>query len=143
MNRTFKDATIKRYHYVNHDELRYHLPLFVEVYDWGRRLKTLRGLTPTNSSAKPGRNSPNASGSIRHTTCRDRTSLGLCYFIVHERPNVAPLVEWLRHTGSDVTASANHLALPKLLEPTAGASIGQLSCASILLLSSDDKAFHQ
>jgi len=30
-------------------------------------------LPPTNLSARPGRKSPNASGSIRHTTCRDRT----------------------------------------------------------------------
>ena len=46
MNRTIKDATVKRYHYVSHDELRHHLQLFVEAYNYGRRLKTLRGLTP-------------------------------------------------------------------------------------------------
>jgi transposase InsO family protein len=46
MNRTIKDATVKRYHYASHDELRQHLPLFVEAYNYGRRLKTLRGLTP-------------------------------------------------------------------------------------------------
>ena len=46
MNRTIKDATLKRYHYADHDELRRHLRLFVEAYNYGRRLKTLRGLTP-------------------------------------------------------------------------------------------------
>ncbi|KOX43572.1 integrase [Streptomyces purpurogeneiscleroticus] len=46
MNRTIKDATVKRYHYTGHDELRHHLQLFVDAYNYGRRLKTLRGLTP-------------------------------------------------------------------------------------------------
>jgi hypothetical protein len=46
MNRTIKDATVKRYHYASHDELRQHLHLFVQAYNYGRRLKTLRGLTP-------------------------------------------------------------------------------------------------
>ena len=46
MNRTLKDATVKRYHYGSHDELRHHLQLFVDAYNYGRRLKTLRGLTP-------------------------------------------------------------------------------------------------
>ena len=46
MNCTIKNATIKRYHYVNHDELRQQLQLFVDAYNYGRRLKTLRGLTP-------------------------------------------------------------------------------------------------
>jgi transposase InsO family protein len=46
MNRTLKDATVKRYHYGSHDELRHHLQLFVNAYNYGRRLKTLRGLTP-------------------------------------------------------------------------------------------------
>jgi transposase InsO family protein len=46
MNRTIKDATVKRYHYSSHDELRRHLQLFIDAYNYGRRLKTLRGLTP-------------------------------------------------------------------------------------------------
>ena len=46
MNRTIKDATVKRYHYDSHDQLRTHLHLFVDAYNHGRRLKTLRGLTP-------------------------------------------------------------------------------------------------
>ena len=46
MNRTLKDATVKRYHYDSHDQLRAHLQLFVDAYNHARRLKTLRGLTP-------------------------------------------------------------------------------------------------
>jgi hypothetical protein len=46
MNRTIKDATVRRYHYASHDEPRRHLQLFVGAYNYGRRLKTLRGLTP-------------------------------------------------------------------------------------------------
>jgi transposase InsO family protein len=46
MNRTLEDATVRRYHYGSHDELRRHLQLFLDAYDHARRLKTLRGLTP-------------------------------------------------------------------------------------------------
>ena len=46
MNRTIKDATVKRYHYDSHEQLRQHLQLFIDAYNHGRRLKTLRGLTP-------------------------------------------------------------------------------------------------
>ena len=46
MNRTIKDATVKRYHYDGHDQLRAHLQLFLDAYNHARRLKTLRGLTP-------------------------------------------------------------------------------------------------
>jgi transposase InsO family protein len=46
MNRTIKEATVKRFHYTTHDQLRTHLADFVAAYNFGRRLKTLRGLTP-------------------------------------------------------------------------------------------------
>src|SRR6202049_5109656 len=46
MNRTLKEATVKRYYYETHDQLRSHLADFVSAYNFGRRLKTLRGLTP-------------------------------------------------------------------------------------------------
>jgi transposase InsO family protein len=46
MNRTLKDATVKRFHYATHDQLRTHLADFVAAYNFARRLKTLRGLTP-------------------------------------------------------------------------------------------------
>lgn len=46
MNRTIKEATVQRYHYESHDQLRHHLGDFVAAYNFGRRLKTLKGLTP-------------------------------------------------------------------------------------------------
>jgi transposase InsO family protein len=46
MNRTIKEATVQRYHYDNHEQLRRHLDDFVAAYNFGRRLKTLKGLTP-------------------------------------------------------------------------------------------------
>ena len=46
MNRTIKEATVKRYHYENHDQLRTHLSDFLDAYNYARRLKTLSGLTP-------------------------------------------------------------------------------------------------
>lgn len=46
MNRTLKDATVKRYYYETHDELRTHLNNFVSAYNYTRRLKTLKDLTP-------------------------------------------------------------------------------------------------
>jgi transposase InsO family protein len=46
MNRTIKDATVKRFHYDDHNQLRDHLANFIRAYNFGRRLKTLKGLTP-------------------------------------------------------------------------------------------------
>jgi len=46
MNRTIKEATVKRYHYDSHDQLRQHLQDFIDAYNFARRLKTLKGLTP-------------------------------------------------------------------------------------------------
>ena len=46
MNRTIKEATVKRYFYDTHEQLRVHLRDFVSAYNFARRLKTLRGLTP-------------------------------------------------------------------------------------------------
>ncbi len=46
MNRTIKEATVQRFHSAAHDQRRTHLADFVAAYNVGRRLKTLRGLTP-------------------------------------------------------------------------------------------------
>jgi transposase InsO family protein len=46
MNRTIKQATVQRYHYDTHEQLERHLADFVGAYNFGRRLKTLKGLTP-------------------------------------------------------------------------------------------------
>ena len=46
MNRTIKDATVRRHHYDSHSQLRDHLADFLVAYNFTRRLKTLGGLTP-------------------------------------------------------------------------------------------------
>ena len=46
MNRTLKEATVKRYHYGSHAQLRNHLQTFLDAYNFAKRLKTLKGLTP-------------------------------------------------------------------------------------------------
>ena len=55
MNRTIKDATVKRHFYESHEQLRSHLCDFVNAYNFARRLRTLKGLTRTSSSAGFGR----------------------------------------------------------------------------------------
>ena len=54
MNRTIKDATVKRYHYDSHDQLRTHLADFLAAYNFARRLKTFGGLTPHEYICKSG-----------------------------------------------------------------------------------------
>src|SRR3982751_6868896 len=46
MNRTIKEATVQRFYYATHEQLRMHLADFVAAYNFARRLKTLKGLTP-------------------------------------------------------------------------------------------------
>ena len=46
MNRTLKEATVKRCYYDSHDQLRGPLADFVTAYNLAKRLKTLKGLTP-------------------------------------------------------------------------------------------------
>lgn len=53
MNRTIKEATIRRHHYADHDPLRAHLGDFPDAYNFARRLKTLAGLTPFELICKP------------------------------------------------------------------------------------------
>ncbi len=45
MNRTIKEATVKRYYYETHQQLKDHLKLFLTAYNFFRRLKTLNDLT--------------------------------------------------------------------------------------------------
>ena len=58
MNRTIKEATVKRYYYDSHDQLRQHLGDFIAAYNFARRLKTLKGLTPYESICKAWQNEP-------------------------------------------------------------------------------------
>lgn len=52
MNRTLKEATVKRYHYGTHAQLREHIHAFLMAYNFAKRLKTLRGLTPYEQICK-------------------------------------------------------------------------------------------
>src|SRR6185436_11208176 len=52
MNRTLKEATVRRYHYETHRQLEDHLAAFLDAYNFARRLKTLRGLTPYEAICK-------------------------------------------------------------------------------------------
>ena len=82
MNRTIKEATIRRHHYADHEQLRSHLGDFLDAYNFARRLKTLGGLTPFELICKLWTSEPqrfgaatlrsrNASTSIPPTKCRD------------------------------------------------------------------------
>ncbi|MEM6527310.1 MAG: IS481 family transposase [Chloroflexota bacterium] len=46
MNRTLKEATVYRYFYDTHQQLRSHLETFLAAYNFAKRLKTLKGVTP-------------------------------------------------------------------------------------------------
>ena len=71
MNRTIKDATVKRFHYDSHDQLRRHLDDFVAAYNFARRLSVCAASRLTSSSAKPGPISRNALPKTRTMKCRD------------------------------------------------------------------------
>ena len=46
MNSTIEEATVKRMHYHNHDQLRTHLPDFMASYNFARRVKTISSHGP-------------------------------------------------------------------------------------------------
>ena len=52
MNRTLKEATVRRYHYETNRQLEEHLAAFLDAYNFAKRLKTLRGLTPYEAICK-------------------------------------------------------------------------------------------
>jgi hypothetical protein len=52
MNRTIKEATVKRFFYDTYEQLKTHLSDFIAAYNFSRRLRTLRGLTPYESIFK-------------------------------------------------------------------------------------------
>ncbi len=58
MNHTLQEATVKRYHYDNHRQLREHLSSFLNACSFSRRLKTLRGLNPYEYIIKCWQNEP-------------------------------------------------------------------------------------
>jgi len=58
MNRTIKEVTVERYRYDSHRQLRSHLSDFINAYNFARRLKTLKGLTPYEYICKIWTNDP-------------------------------------------------------------------------------------
>lgn len=52
MNRTIKEAIVKRPHYDSHIQLRPHLSVFMAAYNFARRLKILDGLAPNEYTCK-------------------------------------------------------------------------------------------
>ena len=58
MNRTIKEATVKRFYCETHDPLREHLANFVAAYNFAKRLKTLKGLTTYEYICKYWTNEP-------------------------------------------------------------------------------------
>lgn len=59
MNRTIKEATVKQYQYGSHQQLKEHLHTFLMAYNFARRLKTLKGLSPYEEIIKCWNNEPN------------------------------------------------------------------------------------
>jgi transposase InsO family protein len=67
MNRTLKEATVRRYHYETHRQLEQHLAAFLDGYNFATRLKTLCGLTSYEAICTAWTNEPDLSGWIRPT----------------------------------------------------------------------------
>jgi transposase InsO family protein len=71
MNRTIKEATVKRFHYDSHDQLRAHLNDFMAriISDEGSRHS--KASRPMNTSARSGLQSQKDSSSIQPIKSRD------------------------------------------------------------------------
>ncbi len=55
MNRTLKEATVKRYHYDTHDQLKTHLSDFVDAYNYARRHSKASRRSNTSAKSEPER----------------------------------------------------------------------------------------
>jgi transposase InsO family protein len=72
MNRTIKEATVKRFHYESHEQLRVHLADIMAAYNFApsaQRCSVASRLT--NTSPRSRRQSRTGSSWIRSTRCRD------------------------------------------------------------------------
>ena len=58
MNRTLKEATVKKYHYATHQQLKQHLYHFLNAYNFAKRLKALRGFSPDECIVKTWQKEP-------------------------------------------------------------------------------------
>jgi hypothetical protein len=71
VNRTIKEATVNRYNYDNHEQLRRRFNDFNTAYKYGCRLETLKGITLAVLSANTGQISRSNSSKTRSIKCRD------------------------------------------------------------------------
>src|SRR6266542_4083208 len=58
MNRTLKEATVKKYHYNSHQQLKTHLYNFLNAYNFAKRLKSLQGCSPYEFIVKTWQKDP-------------------------------------------------------------------------------------
>jgi transposase InsO family protein len=58
MNRTLKEATVKQYHYDTMTQLKQHLHDFLNAYNYAKKLKSLRFLTPMEKILLEWKNKP-------------------------------------------------------------------------------------
>jgi transposase InsO family protein len=59
LNRRLKEATVRRYYCGSHEQLRAHITVFVDAYNFAKRLKTLKRLTPFEHICKSWTDEPN------------------------------------------------------------------------------------
>jgi len=95
MNRTLKEATVKRYHYGSHAQLKEHIQAFLVAYNFAKRLKSLRGLTAYEYICKTWTKQPKRFRLNPPASHPETEQLGL-----HGRPNPTELVK----TGSQAHA---------------------------------------
>ena len=58
-SRMIKEAALRRYHSDGHQQLRVHLELFLDASNHARRLKSLKGLAPSQLTRKEWQARPN------------------------------------------------------------------------------------
>lgn len=117
MNRTIKEATVKRFHHDDRDQLRQHLQDFIETYNLGRRLKTLKGLTPYEF------------------ICKQRTSEPDRFIIdpIHQRPGRNIWMMPASRSRSVATTATPFDLTPRLPTSRRSNCVGPLRCLKVPL----------
>ena len=117
MHRTIKVATVNRFHYDDRDQLRRHLQDFIDAYNLGRRLKTLKGLTPYE------------------LICKQRTSEPDRFIIdpIHQRPGRNIWMMPASRSRSGATTAAPFDLIPRLPTSRRSNCVGPLRCLKVPL----------
>ena len=110
MNRTIKDATVKRFYYDSHDQLRQHLIDFVAAYNFARRLKTLRGLTPYEAICKAWTDEP-------FRFMHDPPNRGTKHLVAKYGIALAKIASMIAEVDSVVQDSSDALAIGLMVSP--------------------------